>query len=153
MPDHPLLEYPRWRGYDDAASTSRPIRESSKRVARRVFDQFMIDREERVAVVSDYLQRLGGISVTLDGAGVGAVEQWLWPWAEDLVANELVEPEQLSAFLHDIGTLTGEALIRERAGLEWRLLAKGPRSLSGYHTPVVAGSRARGKAAPKTGRS
>lgn len=103
-----------------------------------MFDRFLADRAERVAVVTAFLEALAGIVPTPDEVGIARIEGWLWPWLEDLIRRDAVEPEQHSGLLHDIGVFAGEALIRERGGIEWRLLTKGPRSQLGYQSPVVA---------------
>jgi hypothetical protein len=124
-----------WSGYD---GLDRPLLELSRREAQAVFDRFLADRDDRLGIVTDFLRDVAGIDPSADETGVAQIEAWLWPWLEDLIRREAVEPEQHSGLLHDIGVFAGEALIAELGGVEWQLVTKGPRIRIGYHFPGVA---------------
>jgi len=131
----PLDHYPRWHGYDDLPG---PLNTLTRADARSAFDHFLADADERVRTLRRFLAEVAGIDATLDERGVAAIDTWLWPWLADLIRRDLIEQEQHSGLLHDVGVFAGEALIHERPGVRWNLLTKGPRVTKGYQSAVLA---------------
>jgi hypothetical protein len=131
----PLDSYPVWTGYN---GLDRALHELNSRAAQAVFERFLADRDDRVAIVTAFLRDAAGIEPSADEAGIAQIEAWLWPWLEHLIRQNAVEPEQHSGLLHDIGVFAGDALIAERGGVEWQLVTKGPRNRLWYHFPAVA---------------
>jgi hypothetical protein len=134
MGNRPLETYSGWTGYADLGV---PLEDASPELARSVFEHFLADRSQRVEVLRAFFAKTRGSQLTLDEAGVATVERWLWPWLESIVRDRAVTDQERSALLHDIGVFAGEALIREQPQIEWQLLARGPRSLLGYHFAVL----------------